>query len=222
VKILHLSDNHGALPELRDRDTVDVIVHSGDLMPNRSFGIREIEETFQRFWLEENGKRLKDWIGDKPFLYCPGNHDFVPAVPYLKDAGVDAYDLMDKLVEFGGLSFYGFPWTPKFYDWNYMCDDRELALRLQPAIELMSQGAIDVMVAHGPIFGVRDRNGEGHRCGSAIMRQAIQGARHPPRAFLHGHIHESAGLQFWSREVLVSNAATTQVILDLCTDTSSP
>jgi predicted phosphodiesterase len=54
VKILHISDTHGRMPELRGEH--DVIVHSGDMLPNRSFGISAIEETFQRYWVEEHAR----------------------------------------------------------------------------------------------------------------------------------------------------------------------
>lgn len=211
MKILHISDTHGVTPSLLKEG--DVIVHSGDLMPNRTFGNRSVEETFQQFWVETNAKRLKSWIGTRPFVFCPGNHDFIDPTPILRNAGVDAHWLCDDTLTIDEVMFYGFPWTPTFYDWNWMCGPTELRRRLAPAVELLEQGAVDVFVAHGPMFGVLDRNDGGEHCGSALVRDAMQKVRHAPRLFLCGHIHESAGVQAWSRGITVSNAACRQNVL---------
>ncbi len=211
TRILHISDTHGTMPPLVG--DFDVVVHSGDFCSNRTFGIRSIEETFQPHWLNEKAAKLRAWLGSKPVLVCSGNHDFVPVVPHLRAAGIAAHSLDDALVDIDGVSFYGFPWTPPFFDWNWMCGPIEMRHRLVPAIELMEQGGIDVFVAHGPMYGVLDRNQDGERCGSKVVREVMQSVRHAPRALLHGHIHESAGLIGWSRGMVVSNAATTQRIV---------
>lgn len=213
MRILHLSDTHGRMPEL-ERD-FDVVVHSGDLLPNRSYGIRPIEETFQRYWLEENAPKFPPSYWLKPLLVCPGNHDFIDPTPILRSFGIDARLLCNGALGVSGVGFYGFPWTPTFYDWNWMCGPDEMREHLSPAVELMSQGAIDVFVGHGPMYGVLDRNADGERCGSKVVRDVMRDVRHPPKLFLHGHIHEAAGVQTWSRGILVSNAATTQRIVTI-------
>lgn len=213
MRILHISDTHGGMPTLLPEG--DVIVHSGDLLPNRTFGIREIECTYQRYWLEENVAKLKRWIGDRPFLYTPGNHDYVDPAPVLRDVGVRTYTVCNGCHTLDGVTFYGFPWTPTFYDWNWMCGPEQMKDELSDAVDYMDQGAIDVFIAHGPMYGVLDRNVDGTRCGSRVVRAAMQEARHPPRLFLHGHIHESAGLIGWSRGIIVSNAALTQRVVEI-------
>jgi Icc-related predicted phosphoesterase len=216
MRILHISDTHGGMPAL-PKDGYDVVVHSGDLMPNRTFGIRAVEEAFQPHWLETNAAKLRAWLGaDKPFLFCPGNHDFVDPVPHLKAAGVRAFSLVDTLVAWDHVRFYGFPWTPEFCGWNWMCGPVEMGLRLEPGRALLDEGEIDVWVSHGPMYGVLDRTAlVGERAGSKVVRAAMQMAKHPPRIFLHGHIHEAAGLQAWTRGMIVSNAACMQRILEI-------
>ncbi len=216
MKILHISDTHGGMPSLLADG--DVIVHSGDLLPNRSFGMRQIEETFQPYWIDDRAKRLKAWIGDRPFLYTPGNHDYVDPTPRMREAGIDARLLCNGSAEIDGVTFYGSPWTPTFSDWNWMCGPVELRHHLAPAVEMLEQGAIDVFVSHGPMYGVLDRNAGGFRCGSEVIRDIMQTVRRPPKLFLHGHIHEAAGLQGWSRGVIVSNAACTQRCIYLPSD----
>lgn len=201
------------MPELRG--DFDVVVHSGDFLPNRTFGIRQVEYTFQRYWVEENASKLRAWLGVKPFLLCPGNHDYVNPVPILREVGVDAHWLEDRHLELGGVSFYGFPWVPAFADWNYEAGPVEMGRRLEPLRELLNQGAVDVVVAHSPMFGVLDRNANGTRCGSPELRKCIKDARHPPKLYLHGHIHEGVGVLGWSPKTIVSNAACSQNILTL-------
>ncbi len=211
TRLLHLSDTHGSMPPLVG--DFDVVVHSGDFCSNRTFGIRSIEETYQPHWLTEKAPKLRAWLGSKPVLVCSGNHDYADVALHLRAAGINAHSLDNALVDINGVSFYGFPWTSTFYDWNWMCGPREMAHHLTPAVELMEQGGIDVFVSHGPMYGVLDRNSDGERCGSTVVREVMQSVRHLPRAFLCGHIHESHGLQAWSRGMLVSNAATTQRIV---------
>jgi Icc-related predicted phosphoesterase len=216
LKILHISDTHGAMPALRGE--FDVVVHSGDLMPNTpnttfDFVDPRVEKPFQRRWLATHAARLRAWLGDKPVLITPGNHDFVDAVPYLRRAGVEAVCLKDGARDIDGVTFYGTPWVPEFYDWNFMASPAERRRRFAPAARMLDAGEIDVFVSHGPIYGLLDRNTRGERCGCRVMREVIQSARHAPKLFLHGHIHEAAGVRRWLRGILVSNAATVQRVL---------
>lgn len=210
VRLCHVSDTHGRLEPLRG--SFDAVVSSGDFLPNRTFGTAVIEQSFQPCWIEDNADKLRTWIGDKPLLMTSGNHDFVSASYFLRQIGINAVNLDDHRVEFEGLIFYGFPWVPHFTgQWNYESDSRELEARTN-AIDLEG---VDVLVAHSPLYGVRDMNRDGERCGSRPMRNLLQEASHVPTHYLCGHIHESAGIQAWSRGITVSNAACTQHILTL-------
>ncbi len=214
VKILHVSDTHGWMPTFPAGD-YDVIVHSGDLLPNASYGNRPVEEFFQAKWIADHAAKLLAWIGTgRPFLYTPGNHDYVDPTPVLRRLGVDARFLVGAL-DVDGVRFWGHPWTPEFCGWNWMCEAEEMREHLEPVVDLLERGEIDVFVSHGPMFGVLDRNRDGSRCGSHELREVMQNAKHPPRLLLHGHIHEAAGLQAWSRGMIVSNAATTHRVLEL-------
>jgi Icc-related predicted phosphoesterase len=215
MRILHISDTHGTLPPLLE-DGVDVVVHSGDFLPNRTRGIRAVEEVFQPAWVHENAARLRGWMGDRRLLVCAGNHDFVDPAPLLREAGLNAVSITDRLHDEDSVGFYGFPWVPFFTgEWNYELGLVPLTNATIAVEEMLNQGAIDVLVSHGPLYGVRDRNADGENCGSLPMRYALQAARHAPRAFLCGHIHEARGRQTWSRGIHVSNAALTQNWIDL-------
>lgn len=209
MRILHLSDTHGGLPKLRT--DADVVVHSGDFLPNRS-RIATIEYAFQPLWVEDNAKRLRDWLGERPLLVCSGNHDFCSPARLLQAVGIQAIDLDDKRVEHDGFIFHGFPYVPEFTsEWMHECDDEELTARTE-GIDLKG---VDVLVAHSPIFKLLDKNREGGHCGSVPMRNFLKKSTHVPRWYMHGHIHESHGSTRWVRKIDVSNAATTQRVVEL-------
>ncbi len=216
MKILHMSDTHGRMPV--PEGDFDVIVHSGDFLPNRSFGNRPIETVFQQCWIEENAPKFSPHYWTKPVLITPGNHDFIDVTPALRAVGIDARLLCNGMLEVDGVNFWGHPWTPTFCEWNWMCGPEEMRGNLAPAVDLMNQGEIDVFVSHGPMWGVLDRNQDGERCGCKLLRWVMQDVRHQPKLLLHGHIHESVGLIGWSRGMIVSNAATTQRIVTLETN----
>ena len=205
MRILHLSDNHGLFYPLENSD---IICHTGDLLPNKSYGTRCIEEKFQDNWVKLNLDRFKAWIGDRPFFYTAGNHDFIDPVPLLQSVGIDAFNVHDGFgMEYNGVTFAGFPWIKWFTGmWNREIDEIEIAERLTVL------PPCDILMTHSPMYGVLDRNYDGERCGSTSLRDYMK--KFKGKALLCGHIHESAGIQRWSNDILVSNAATTQKVIN--------
>lgn len=211
VRIAHISDTHGwAFDNTSCPDDVEIVVHSGDLLPNRTFGIREIEVPFQTHWIEENAPRILDWLGGRPLVMVMGNHDFVRFDVVVRCAGHAASIIMldSETERVRGVRFAGFPYVPFFNgDWNLELGEIELGLRFRPIEDAIDNGDIDVLVAHSPMYGVLDRNGAGTRCGSKRIRNAMSRRQQLPKAYLHGHIHERGSqLHDW-RGMLVSNAA---------------
>lgn len=199
MKICHLSDSHGRWPKLPDSD---IVVHSGDMLPNRTRGIVPVELHYQEGWLQQNMQWLKDSIGSRPFLFVPGNHDYFDPIPHTVAAGIDARDARG-VSNVDDIWFYGFAGVPYFTgEWNHEMSENQIAQGFQPPVDT------DVIIAHAPIYGVLDRNANGTRCGSKAIRAAMQSGG-SPAWYLHGHIHEAAGVQGWSHDVMVSNAATT-------------
>ncbi len=204
--ICHVSDTHGYLVPLM---AADVVVHSGDFMPSFTRGIRACEVPRQERWVADNMPRLKAWIGDRPFLFVPGNHDYYDPIQAMVDAGIDARDVTGTTF-LGCHRVYGFPYVPVFTgEWNYEIFEDDIARRFD------TEGA-DIVIAHSPIYGVLDRNAQGGRCGSKAIRAYLQDpANAAPEWYLCGHIHESAGTQGWSRGIKISNAATTRRVITI-------
>jgi Icc-related predicted phosphoesterase len=210
VKFTHVSDNHGYLPKLIGEG---LVVHSGDFLPNRS-RIRLIEESFQPQWIRDNAEQLKQWLGDRTMLITPGNHDFIDPARSMQEIGLSVWNIDRALMTVEGIRFRGFSPVPYFTgEWNHEYPRRQLEDLVDSFGTEHRGDAADVIVAHSPIFGVLDRNGQGERCGSLPMRKLLQIVTPAPKYYLHGHIHESAGHVGWSRGIMVSNAATTQRII---------
>lgn len=212
LRLLHCSDTHGVLYPLR-ATRVAAIVHSGDLFPTIgiSASVRDRKEArSQEQWIALNAERLERWTQGLPFLYCTGNHDYTDGEQQLRDAGINATCLNDRIVTFADLTVYGFPWT-KFFTgcWNRELRSPEMSVRIA-AIPV-----VDVLVSHGPMAGILDVNSYGEHCGCPQMERGIRwGAGVTPKAYLHGHIHESHGTASYGG-MIVSNAATTQHILEI-------
>lgn len=217
IDMLHISDTHGSFPKLLDGP--DIIVHSGDFMPNM-YCERVMDQHFQKNWIHTHRDQLREWIGDRLFLITTGNHDYYNPSPDMINAGIDARCLNNTWFSLPSISFYGFPYVPQCsfnrtwageldeprmgdaiadIDWN---DDDE------PQIQIP-----DVFVPHCPIWGVLD-TAHGQHLGSLPMRHWFERMNRRPKAVLHGHIHEANGETEWMG-MKISNAATTQRIVTI-------
>jgi predicted phosphodiesterase len=184
-----LSDLHGHLPEV---PPCDLLLLAGDYCRNhrdRSW----YDRTF-RWWLTE----LRD--RGTPVVGVAGNHDFLfeqePAFAhslpwtYLCDSGCTA----------AGLSIWGSPWQPRFYDWAFNLDEPELVEKWA----LIPDG-IDVLLLHGPPHGYGDFSPMGRvHTGSPGLAARIEQLK--PRLVVNGHIHSGYGV-YTLGETTVVNAA---------------
>lgn len=218
MRLLHISDTHGFIPKL-DLDGIDAVIHSGDFAPNKTRGWIPIEESFQRDWYHANRDELCDMVPYRiPFLVCRGNHDFTNPADHL--GGMQAYDLSNKLVEIGGLKFFGFPYTPWFTGewWGELTKEQE-EYAMEALLLVLERDKPDVFVSHGPMYGVLDQNLDYEYCGSSRLRNLLMHqTTHLPKVMLHGHIHESAGKTVMTsvgREMRVYNSATIVQVVEV-------
>lgn len=183
MRIMCLSDTHTMhhKVDLGDLSEIDCVVHTGDF---------------------SNGDELSTdnflcWFSDLPVkhkILVAGNHDkevqrnndrfkiktAVLGITYLQDSGC----------EIEGISFYGCPWVNQFYNWAFMCYERDLS-KIYKLIPKDTQ----VLLSHGPAQGYLDfveRVGGGH-VGSLALRDRIKKL---PKLKYHifGHIHCCAGI----------------------------
>lgn len=194
MRFVAISDTHGK--HQFDLPSGDVILHAGDVS---SRGLKtEIE-------------RFLDWFSNLNYAYkifIAGNHDFffenapqseiqalIPDnVIYLNDSGV----------EIEGIKIWGSPIQPWFYDWAF---NRQRGPAIQKHWDLIPEDS-DIVITHGPVFGIHDRTMSGELVGCEDLLPVIQ--RIAPKVHLCGHIHEAYGTKQVG-ETLYINAS----ILDL-------
>jgi predicted phosphohydrolase len=186
VRIVALSDTHG-LHRKVEVPPGDILVHAGDL--TRHGELDELPD-------------LNDWLGSLPHrhkLVIAGNHDW--CFEYGHDACAalltNATYLQDSGVTLDGLTFYGSPWTPQFYDWAFMLPRGESLAAKWAQIP----AGVDVLITHGPPRGHGDYTFRSEKAGCADLLKAV--TRLLPRYHIFGHIHEAAGI--------TTNGATTFV-----------
>jgi Icc-related predicted phosphoesterase len=207
-RFTHISDTHGMLPIVPASSLM--IIHSGDMAPNLTRGIREEEEVFQAEWWEHNLPQILERIGERYFVFIPGNHDYYDPEALLRKHGVKAHNITGKNVRLLDKEFYGFPYIPFIVgEWNYETRTAEMSALVEAIPEC------DILVAHCPPFGTCADVEEGKGGGNTVLANWFAyGLPHrPPQYILCGHFHESRGLAVWDGRdypTIVSNAATVQ------------
>ena len=223
MRLLHVSDTHGTFPDLPGQD--GLVVHTGDLLPNKTRGVLAVERHYQTSWLRRKLSRFKRWLAGRPFVYVAGNHDFIAPTEMLAASGVVAFDATHRCVEVGGLVFYGFPCVPFITgEWSHELDDAGLAERTRELAAILVERPVDVLLLHAPPAGILDGLG-GHFGSEPMATLLARPDMKLPRAILCGHVHEAAGLTvLQGTSTLVSQAATTvhSLLLPPCTSPSAP
>lgn len=186
TRIVAISDTHQSHNRIKLPDA-DLLIHAGDF----SFDYQN-KSNLSRFssflrWMEGQPHKHK--------ILIAGNHDQLfemaperarglvkanaPSVTYLQDS--------ETVVE--GLTIWGSPVTPSFYDWSFNRDEVEIIQHWD-----MIPEHIDVLVTHGPPLGYLDRN-QGHdgggRRGCRSLLMAVK--RTKPLLHIFGHIHGGYG-----------------------------
>ena len=193
MRIVCISDTHG----MHDSVVVpegDVLIHAGDLTSRGT--ARQIRACGE--WLAALPHRHK--------VVIAGNHDFLfeselarareliesPGLTYLHDSGV----------EIEGVHFWGSPWQPWFHDWAFNLERGEALVEVWAKIP----SATDVLITHGPPFGVLDRVARGgHSVGCEALAERLQGLEVKLHVF--GHIHEDYGVQLGADGRVAINAS---------------
>lgn len=125
-------------------------------------------------------------------IVIAGNHDFCfedqrkeKAEEYLTDAGL--IYLNDSAIEIEGIKFWGSPIQPWFNDWAF---NRARGAEIKKHWDLIPIDT-DVLITHGPPFGILDLCAHGERVGCNDLLDAV--IKIGPRIHAFGHIHEGYG-----------------------------
>lgn len=182
MRIVCFSDTHADI--CIDRlDTIsmpegDVLICAGDFSGiGNNLDIINFNETLKRFKHEFK-------------ILCPGNHDrFLEHSYDLGEVILDqAFLLCDQEVVIKGIKFYVTPWTPTFYNWSFMLSEEELKKKFEYIPE-----DTNVLISHGPPFGILDKNNKGINCGSKALLERVKKVK--PKYHVFGHIHQNYGIE---------------------------
>jgi predicted phosphodiesterase len=207
MRITHISDTHNKHNQLTaDLPGGDLIIHSGDIS---SIGRKSEIERFVR------------WFGNLPYTYkvfIAGNHDlsFESEVLYRKkeqyfdgtsDWDLPAVDgkpewlvnmlsiglggiiyLENESIDIEGVKIWGSPYSARFgREWAFNIDRGEDSREMWGTIPPDA----NIIVTHGPIFGVVDRTNNNMNVGCEDLRETVMNLE--PDFHLCGHIHEARG-----------------------------
>lgn len=170
MKIVCISDTHTFQCQL-DVPDGDVLIHSGDISFN---GEPHVYKDFDK------------WLGKLPHkrkIIIAGNHDF----NFYEFPWLSGIPLNNSGIRFDGISFYGSPITPTFFDWAFMADRGEQIKRYWDQIPLST----DVLITHGPPCGILDQTPRDQAVGCYDLLQAVKKIK--PKLHVFGHIHHSYG-----------------------------
>ncbi|MEM6639503.1 MAG: metallophosphatase domain-containing protein [Pseudomonadota bacterium] len=177
MRIVIISDTHGRHEALGTLSG-DVLIHCGD-----QFNLWDGEKDCVR--------RMDDWFARQDFdriLCIGGNHDLIlqSVIETEPQPFRHAIYLQDAQYEYGGLTFYGAPWTPKLRGHAFYQDDAGLQDKWA-----MIPTTTDVLITHTPAFSVLDKSSRGLTLGCLFLGDTL--ARVRPKVHCFGHVHNSAG-----------------------------
>lgn len=192
-----MADTHGYHDKLVVPEG-DILIHAGDMT---QIGTLDQLAEFTAF--------LKN-LSHRHKIVVAGNHDFcVEQTPDEARALLkDVTYLQDEAVTFEGITFYGSPWQPRFFDWAFN------VTRGEPIAEKwrLIPDDTDVLITHGPPRGFGDNAPFGGPVGCEDLLRRVREIR--PRYHLFGHIHQDRGM--WREgDVTFVNATTDECMAEV-------
>lgn len=169
MHVVVTSDFHGHLPA--DVPPCDLLLIAGDC-------------------LDGDRDELERWFTRQPaeaIVGVAGNHDFIAEEDEQIVRGLPWTYLRNEATVVHGVPVWGSPMSLRFMDWAFMARDDELA-----AIWATIPDDTEIVIVHGPAFGILDRTSDGRHVGSVTLRERLDEL---PRLRLlaTGHVHEAYG-----------------------------
>jgi len=179
MKCVAVSDFH-----MHDIDTppADLLIVAGDM----TYKGTKAELNWFIDWMNRQPQKHKVWIA--------GNHELGleddPQSPGRIAAATNSIYLDDSSTIIEGVTIYGSPITPWFYDWAF---NRHRGQEIRRHWQKIPEG-LDILITHGPPYGILDLSSTIEHCGCADLLETLcTTLRKPPRLHIFGHIHSSYG-----------------------------
>ena len=181
MRIIAISDTHCQLEKIKIPKG-DILIYAGDL----TYAGRITDVIKELDILKEKTKGFQ-----RVLLTC-GNHDWLGEQdPMLmeqvcKDRGITY--LCDSSIEINNVKFYFSPYQPEFNNWAFNLPRGTALERKWSAIP----SDVDVLVTHGPPYGILDLRPDGRRVGCMHLRKRIFELNNL-KYHIFGHIHGGYG-----------------------------
>lgn len=188
MRCVVISDTHGMYRKV-DVPDGDVLIHCGDIF----------RAAYPR---PDEYRDFVEWLDCQPHKYkicIAGNHEkglerasaYFDVLMgkrtnyhYLENSGIEiAREPSSRRIE--GVKFWGSPYTPEFFDWAFM---KKRGAEIKEVWDQIPEDT-DVLITHGPPFGVLDRCPFPVGCEELLL--AVE--RINPQYHCFGHIHEGYG-----------------------------
>lgn len=178
MKTVVISDTHGK-HEYLELPKGDMIIHAGDI--SSSGKLDEVQA-------------FLSWYSNLPYeykIFIAGNHDW-----FFEDASLsvingiipsDVIYLNDSGIEIEGKYYWGSPIQPWFYNWAF---NKKRGAEIAMHWDLIPAHT-DILITHGPPFGILDETTAGDHVGCEDLLDKIQNLKIETHIF--GHIHEAYG-----------------------------
>lgn len=220
--ICHSSDSHGVTKRIFSRMLdADLYVNTGDFFPNACEDNSldrvidpVIEAEFQQEWLlKDTGKgsplvRLMDWYAGRPFIFVPGNHDYIDLAEQMRLAGYgNAYTICVDGIELLGLRFAGFGEVEySTGEWN-----NEVSTDVLRALtQRTSEAKPSVLFTHAPPGSILDMATNGARFGNPHITSWFNYGDWTVKLHMFGHIHRGQAMMKINGTWFVNGACATK------------
>jgi Icc-related predicted phosphoesterase len=150
-------------------------------------------------WLNEpEARAFFEWYSelDVPVkVFVPGNHSLAVEQGLIRPKTYPGIRfLIHEQTEIDGLKIFGTPYTPKFFDWAYMRERKDLDVVWQSIPD-----DLNILITHGPPKGILDVTRDLdtrepiHVGSKSLMRHVTE--RIKPKLHAFGHIHDELGIR---------------------------
>jgi Icc-related predicted phosphoesterase len=180
LKFVAISDTHCRHNNIK-LPNGDVLLHAGDI----TYCGKKSEVVDFLNWFSRQKFAFK--------VFIAGNHDF-----YFENANPKELEevvpknviyLNDSGISIDNFTIWGSPVTPWFYNWAF---NRQRGVEIQRHWNLIP-GKIDVLLTHGPVYGILDSVINKNSAGCKTLLSTVQKIK--PKVHVFGHIHESYGVE---------------------------
>jgi Icc-related predicted phosphoesterase len=160
----------------------DLLIVAGDM----TYRGTKAELDWFTAWMKKQPQRHKVWIAGNHEL---GFEDDPELAEQIAKATNSTY-LDDSSTVVEGVTIYGSPITPWFYDWAF---NRHRGEAIRQHWEKIPEG-LDILITHGPPFGKLDFTSSKEHAGCEDLLEVLsETLQKPPRFHIFGHIHSGYG-----------------------------